>query len=90
MTEKAIGTSICSFCGRNSTDVRRLFQGMQGQICNECVGFFTRMFAARNEEKPELRCSFCLAPSQDLAVSSGARICRRCIDLCNEMVREQR
>ncbi len=90
MKKKTIETSICSFCGRSSAGVQRLFQGMQGQICNECVGFFTRMFAARNEEKPELRCSFCLAPSQELAVSSGARICRRCIGLCNEMLGKQR
>ena len=90
MTNKSVGISTCSFCGRNTSDVRRLFQGMEGQICNVCVGFFTGMFAARNEEKPELRCSFCLAPSQELAVSSGARICRRCIGLCNEMTREQK
>lgn len=80
--------NACSFCGKSEADVRRLIQGMEGRICDECAGLFSRMLALRKEEEPEIVCSFCRAPKQRLVIGRGARICGSCLELCGELAEE--
>ena len=78
--------SKCSFCNKNEMEVRNLISGPENYICNECVNLYKKLFANKNETKPTISCTFCLSEKHELIVSQGARICRSCIDLCNEIL----
>ena len=34
---------VCSFCGKNPQEVRKMYAGIKAMICNECVGFMHQM-----------------------------------------------
>ena len=44
------------------------------------------------DEKKQLRCSFCGRTEEDagqLLGANGAYICKSCIDVCNELIKER-
>jgi hypothetical protein len=34
---------VCSFCGKNQLEVRKMYAGIKAMICNECLGFMYQM-----------------------------------------------
>ena len=94
MKRKAIGQYVCSFCGKDQSQVLRLIAGPKSVfICNECV-------AAQRKEPHEgqfsnrsIGCSFCgkkLAQVSYLAAGSrNVYICDECLDLCAEIIEEE-
>ncbi len=43
------GAERCSFCGKNATQIKRLFSGYQAFICNECVNLCHDLIEATPE-----------------------------------------
>src|SRR5204863_8963417 len=89
---------ICSFCGKNQDEVRRLIAGPGGvYICNECIELVNERNAERQKESSSVRgkarCSFCGKKQQQVAYihagPNGVNICGECIDLCREILDEE-
>ena len=79
----------CSFCGRAQQEVAKLVAGPGVYICSGCVTL------ARSWEPlpyPGRSCSFCgkWAPGELRVVTRGTTsLCDECLDLCDEIIREE-
>jgi len=95
----------CSFCGKNQDQVQRLIAGPGGvYICDECIDAFSKVNAEPQEEsgpttktektRTANRCSFCGKNQQQVVLlhvgPGNAQICDECIDLCQEIIEEER
>ena len=81
---------FCSFCQRDSTQVRRLLQGREANICVECI---VRLSASTAEEAA---CAFCRRDNtqvEKLFNGVDANICEKClaecIAVCNDILAHQ-
>ncbi|HEX6444632.1 MAG TPA: ClpX C4-type zinc finger protein [Streptosporangiales bacterium] len=95
----------CTFCGLGKDDVTRLVAGPAVYICDACVESAGAVGADRQPrragttllevagEPGALTCSFCgRQPGADgylVTASVGARICDRCVRLCDEIIADQ-
>jgi ATP-dependent protease Clp ATPase subunit len=84
---------VCSFCGKDQDQVRRLIAGPKGAyVCNECVAHFITDDSTQNQQQlpATQRCSFCGKPQKEverLVLAPGdVAICDECIDLCQEII----
>ena len=80
----------CSFCQRDSTQVRRLLQGREANICVECI---VRLSASTTEDAA---CAFCRRDNtqvERLFNGVDANICEKCltecIAVCNDILAHQ-
>lgn len=76
---------VCTFCGKDCSEVLKLIAGPGVYICDECVGL------ARKGLKPFDQCSFCgKSATKELPVRGTGKvaICRECLDLCDEINNE--
>ena len=78
---------FCSFCHRDSTQVRRLLQGREANICVECI---VRLSASTAEDAA---CAFCRSDNtqiERLFNGVDANICEKClaecIAVCNDIL----
>ncbi len=90
MSESIDRELFCSFCQRDSTQVRRLLQGREANICVECI---VRLSASTAEE---VTCSFCRRDNTQIErLFNGleADICEKClaecITVCNDILAHQ-
>ncbi len=81
---------FCSFCQRDSTQVRRLLQGREANICVECI---VRLSASTTEDAA---CAFCRRDNtqvERLFNGVDANICEKClaecIGVCNDILAHQ-
>ncbi len=81
---------FCSFCQRDSTQVRRLLQGREANICVECI---VRLSASTAEDAA---CAFCRRDNTEverLFNGVDANICEKClaecIAVCNDILAHQ-
>ena len=81
---------FCSFCQRDSTQVRRLLQGREANICVECI---VRLSASTAENAT---CAFCRRDNthvERLFNGLEADICEKClaecITVCNDILAHQ-
>lgn len=97
-------TYICSFCGKDQDQVRRLIAGPGGvYVCDECIDGVGKEGSEQarasstlgNSESAsrENQCSFCGRRADQVQYlyegPKGVRICSECIDLCHEIIDEE-
>lgn len=79
MSESIHRELFCSFCQRDSTQVRRLLQGREANICVECI---VRLSASTTENAT---CAFCRRDNtqvERLFNGLEADICEKCLAEC--------
>ena len=98
---KQDSTLLCTFCGKNQNEVKKLIAGPGVNICGQCVDVCNKVLDGSPPSKlPEIaavvkgKCSFCgkipeQTASGQMLSGSGASICHECVDLCNEIVNEE-
>ena len=80
----------CSFCEASRRQRRKLVAGPGVYICHRCV---TLARSWPPVPHPGRTCSFCgsWSPAQGRVVAHGAAtICAQCLDLCDEIIAEER
>ena len=86
------GEMSCSFCKRDSTQVRRLLQGPRANICLQCI---VRLSESTHEQAT---CAFCnrdstYVPENQLLSGFEANICLdclgQCIAVCNDILAQE-
>jgi ATP-dependent protease Clp ATPase subunit len=90
----------CSFCGKEQDQVQRIIAGPKGvYVCDECIiAFLEGNIGAHNEieasTRQDHRCSFCGKKRNQvqrlIAGSNGINICDQCIDLCREIIEDEK
>jgi hypothetical protein len=94
----------CSFCAVDQFKTRKLIAGPGIWICDGCVVLARRVLeagAAQADERarlepadPDARCHFCGQGARRtggrLVTGCGRNICASCLDLCDEIVAEDR
>ena len=87
MSQSIHGEMSCSFCKQGSTQVRRLLQGREANICVECI---VRLSESTDESA---ECAFCRRDNtevQRLFNGLEANICEKClgecINVCNDIL----
>lgn len=95
---------LCSFCGRDRSDVGKLIAGPGVHICNLCVPLAQAVHlerAPRNSARTRLelitaargvRCSFCRSrrlQARQLVAGVAGWICAACLALCGEILNEE-
>ncbi len=87
MSQSIHGEMSCSFCKQGSTQVRRLLQGREANICVECI---VRLSESTDESAA---CAFCRRDNtevQRLFNGLEANICEKClgecINVCNDIL----
>jgi ATP-dependent Clp protease ATP-binding subunit ClpX len=90
MSESIHRDLFCSFCQQDSTQVRRLLQGREANICVECI---VRLSASTTEDAA---CAFCRRDNthvERLFNGVDANICEKClaecIAVCNDILAHQ-
>lgn len=90
MSESVHRELFCSFCQRDSTQVRRLLQGREANICVECI---VQLSASTAEDAA---CAFCRRDNtqvERLFNGVDANICEKClaecIAVCNDILAHQ-
>ena len=90
MSQSSHRELFCSFCQRDSTQVRRLLQGREANICVECI---VRLSASTTEDAT---CAFCRRDNtqvERLFNGVDANICEKClaecIAVCNDILAHQ-
>ena len=90
MSQSSHREVFCSFCQRDSTQVRRLLQGREANICVECI---VRLSASTAEDAA---CAFCRRDNtqvERLFNGVDANICEKClaecITVCNDILAHQ-
>jgi ATP-dependent Clp protease ATP-binding subunit ClpX len=90
MSESIHRDLFCSFCQQDSTQVRRLLQGREANICVECI---VRLSASTAEDAA---CAFCRRDNtqvERLFNGVEANICEKClaecISVCNDILAHQ-
>jgi ATP-dependent protease Clp ATPase subunit len=79
----------CSFCSRTQRQVPKLIAGPGVYICSDCVALARTWPPAAH---PGRTCSFCgkWTPGKGRLVTKGTTsICEECLDLCDEILREE-
>lgn len=91
--ERRQRTYLCSFCGKNQDQVRRLIAGPKGvYVCDECVARFSTDDSTHNQQPLQNaeKCSFCGLPQKKVQYlvqgPGGVSICSECIALCLEII----
>ncbi len=95
-------TYTCTFCGKDQDAVARLIAGPGGvYICDQCIGKISERPEAvdanaytHGSEGDTARCSFCGKQAKEVVYlvqgPKGVQICAECVDLCNEIIEEER
>jgi hypothetical protein len=98
---KATADLACTFCGSSTEDVTKLIAGPGVSICDECVALASLVVTdnrshhtARGQIDPvpdgtALDCTFCGKAGSEvgrLAAGPGVRICRSCVEFCQEVL----
>lgn len=95
-------TYTCTFCGKDQDAVARLIAGPGNiYICDQCIGKISERPESvdasaytHGSEERMLRCSFCGKKAQQVAYlvqgPHEVQICAECVDLCNEIIEEER
>lgn len=97
---------VCSFCGTSQRDAASMIAGPFVYICDRCVVSAIDKIENRPARDPErtamvlvpaadiATCGFCGRERHQAAhlvsVSGGARICGDCLDLCTQIIEEER
>lgn len=94
---KANNLPVCSFCDRRQHEVAKLIAGPGIYICDRCVRTSRPQLAQPADS--EATCSFCgksaarllsMAEREGQPGRQGSpRICRECLDLCDEILVEE-
>lgn len=95
------GTDVlcCSYCGRESTEVRLLIKGPQPNICDRCVDLAEEALAEEALSGPPTStrgtpCGFCGQDIRDTFLFASTRttamICGDCLSLAREIINENR
>lgn len=87
---------VCSFCGKDPSDVRKLLAGPSVHICDECVGLCQSILAEETEDsgKPESAsiksrgqenrlCGICMEPRETdelIFLPHAAYLCAGCLE----------
>lgn len=92
----------CSFCGRQQKQVNKLIAGPHARICDRCVGLVHTVVATGgtpggairrvSDASRDEKCSFCAKSRHQavaMAAAGEARICDECLDLCDEIIRDE-
>jgi len=96
MRQNKFYTYLCSFCGKEQDEVRRLIAGPHHiYVCDECVAKFStsgqKQQRSSNQEKRA--CSFCGKPQNKVQFlidgPTNVHICDECVDLCQQIIDEQ-
>jgi hypothetical protein len=97
-------TLSCAFCGASQGNVSKLIAGPGVAICDGCARLALDVLVEGESESGALalvggdprdrfRCSFCGKRSRRVGRlvtgSGGVHICGECLDLCNEILREE-
>jgi ClpX C4-type zinc finger len=96
---------ICSFCGKNQKQVKKLIAGPGVYICDGCTALADQVIATgevattpTSAVKPlgvdvtSVRCSFCGKRRHQvpgIAAAAGGTICTECLALCHEIIIEE-
>jgi ATP-dependent protease Clp ATPase subunit len=91
MAQSTASLLACDFCGKSQSVVQKLIAGPGVYICDGCVA------SARSGPVPTVegwaitdgRCSFCGKDDAPLVTTKGVRIGSDCLDLCEQILREQ-
>ena len=97
---------VCSFCGASQRDVASLIAGPFVYICGNCIDKAIHTIEAEAQHAPGATemvlipaaemsdCAFCgkqRSQTEHLVTAPrGGRICDECLDLCSEIVAEER
>ena len=97
---------VCSFCGASHRDVASLIAGPFVYICGGCVAKAVQAIKAEPQHGPEATemilipatemsdCAFCgkerYQTEHLVTAPRGGRICDECLDLCSEIIAEER
>jgi len=97
-------TLSCAFCGASQENVGKLIAGPGVAICDGCARLALDLLVAGESDggslrlvggdpRDRFRCSFCGKRSRRVGHlvtgSGGVNICGECLDLCNEILREE-
>jgi ATP-dependent protease Clp ATPase subunit len=85
---------LCAFCGSDRSIVAELILGPNVTICNVCVNAATQLANERGGDAqqsfPE-PCSFCRQHRSHLQFArERVRICDLCIEMCVDIIEEER
>jgi len=96
---------VCSFCGKNQPQVRKLIAGPGVYICDQCISKADQVIATGEvaatplsavkpigEDITTAKCSFCgkrRYQVSGLAAAARAAICTECLALCHEITAEE-
>jgi hypothetical protein len=97
-------TLYCSFCDISQHETKILIAGPDKFICDSCVNICDKQITGLNEKKyfdsvsnknslPKFHCNFCNKSQNDVKCiidGSNSAICNECIELCNQIIREQK
>jgi hypothetical protein len=94
---------VCSFCGASQRDVARLIAGPLFYICEGCVTAAIQTIETRGADASRIlpisttaaaACSFCgkahCETEHLVTASRGGRICDECLEVCAEIMAEDR
>lgn len=85
---------ICSFCGKNQNEVKKIITGNNACICNECISTCCEILDEEgieyknyeSELPEELECSFCKKQKKDVLWLISGPNCYIC-DECPEKIK---
>jgi hypothetical protein len=96
---------VCSFCGKNQKQVKKLIAGPGVYICDGCITLAGQVIATGEAAATPLsaveplgvdmtsgRCSFCGKQRHQvsgIAAAADGTICTECLELCNEILAEE-
>lgn len=87
---------VCGWCSKNNDDVDVLIAGKNSCICNICVFDCVQRFALITSvefENATTYCSICgllsIGSSQKSEACSGAHICKSCLNLCLDIIKNK-
>jgi hypothetical protein len=79
---------LCNFCGKTNYEVEFLFRGEGVYICSTCVLCLKDRPHAADTGDPS-HCSFCHDSQSKLYGNLEHKMCRGCLDLCEQGTREE-
>ena len=84
----------CAFCGSDRSIVAEVIQGPNVTICNVCVDAATQLANERGGDAMKAfpdACSFCRQDRSHLQFArERVRICDLCIEMCVDIIEEER
>ena len=100
--KRKLNDLTCSFCNKVQDQVNKLIAGPNHHICDNCIERISSLmlsddisaYASFEQEAGVLsRCSFCGKRATEvwkLVTRSGSNICSECIEICNEILSDDR